>query len=54
MKYLHLIHFLSISFILFYYILFYFKSKKKNTAMYFILGEVSLVVGGVFVGLKRI
>ena len=36
-------------FILLYFILFY---SPKNTAMYLILGEVSFVGGGVFVGLK--
>ena len=47
---------LSISFVLFYYTLFYLssKKKKKNTAMYYILREVSLVVGCVFVRLKTI
>ena len=48
-KCLHPIHFLSISFVLFYCILSYF---TKFTSMYLILGEVSLVVGGVFAGLK--
>ena len=40
----------SLSFILFYYILSYFTQFKT---MYLILGEVSLVVSGVFVGLKH-
>ena len=49
-KCLHPIHLFFISFVLLYHILSYF---TKFTSMYLILGEVSLVVGGVFVGLKR-